>query len=77
MLGLPRAALSRNLPSHKEVAMNKKYLVRLTDEARAVCEATVKNEKGKSQKLRRAMILLKADIDGLGWNDEKIIEAVG
>jgi hypothetical protein len=42
--------------------MNKKYLVRLTDEERAVCEATVKNEKGKSEKLRRAVILLKADL---------------
>ena len=40
--------------------MNKKYIVRLTDEERARCEATVKNEKGKSEKLRRAVILLKA-----------------
>ena len=57
--------------------MNKKYLVRLRDEERAVCEATVKSEKGKSEKLRRAVILLKADADGPGWNDEKISEAVG
>ena len=57
--------------------MNKKYIVRLTDEERAICEATVKNEKGKSEKLRRAVILLKADMDGPGWNDEKISEAVG
>ena len=49
--------------------MNKKYIVRLTDEERAICEATVKNEKGKSEKLRRAVILLKADTDGPGWND--------
>jgi len=52
--------------------MSKKYVVRLTDEERAVCEATVKKEKGKSEKLRRAVILLKADIDGPSWNDEKI-----
>jgi hypothetical protein len=57
--------------------MNKKSIVRLTDEERAVCEATVKNEKGKSEKLRRATILLKADVDGPGWMDEKISEAVG
>ena len=56
--------------------MNKKYIVRLTDEERAICEATVKKEKGKSEKLRRAVILLKADMDGPGWND-KISEAVG
>ena len=57
--------------------MNKKYLVRLTEEERAVCEATIKNERGKSEKLRRAVILLKADVDGPGWKDEKISEAVG
>jgi hypothetical protein len=57
--------------------MNKNYLVRLTDEERAVCDATVKSEKGKSEKLRRAAILLKADGDGPGWKDEKISEAVG
>ena len=50
---------------------------RLSAEERAVCEATVKNEKGKSEKLRRAMILLKADLDGPDWKDEKISEAVG
>jgi hypothetical protein len=57
--------------------MNKKYIVRLTDEERAICEMTIKNEKGKSEKLRRAMILLKADDDGPAWKDEKISEAVG
>ncbi|HEY4263281.1 MAG TPA: helix-turn-helix domain-containing protein [Schlesneria sp.] len=57
--------------------MNKKYIVRLTDVERAVCEATVKKEQGKSEKLRRAVILLKSDIDGPCWNDEKISEAVG
>lgn len=57
--------------------MNKKYIVRLTDEERAICEATIKKEKGKSEKLRRATILLRADADGLGWNDAKISEMVG
>ena len=57
--------------------MNKKYVVRLTDEERAICEATVKKEKGKSEKLRRATILLKADVDGPAWDDAKISEAVG
>ncbi len=57
--------------------MLKKYVVRLTDEERSVCEATVKNQKVKSEKLRRALILLKADVDGPGWKDEKISEAVG
>lgn len=57
--------------------MNKKYIVRLTEEERAVCEATIKKETGKSEKLRRATILLKADADGPAWNDIKISEAVG
>jgi hypothetical protein len=57
--------------------MNKKYIVRLTDEERAVCQTTIKNEKGKSEKLRRATVLLKADADGPGWQDQKISEAVG
>lgn len=57
--------------------MNKKYIVRLTDEERAICETTIKKEKGKSQKLRRATILLKADANGPAWNDVKISEAVG
>ena len=33
--------------------MNKKCIVRLTDEERAVSEATVKKEKGKSEKRER------------------------
>lgn len=57
--------------------MNKKYIVRLTDEERAICEATIKKETGKSEKLRRATILLRADADGPAWDDAKISEAVG
>ena len=57
--------------------MNKKYIVQLTDEERAVCEATIKKERGKSQKLRRATILLKSDTDAPAWDDTKISEAVG
>jgi hypothetical protein len=56
--------------------MNKKYAVRLTDKERAVCEATAKSEKGKSEKLLRAVVLLKANAEGPVWNDEKISEAV-
>src|ERR1700677_4174316 len=57
--------------------MNKKYIVRLTDEERAICEATIKKETGKSEKLRRATMLLKADAVGPAWDDAKISEAVG
>jgi Homeodomain-like domain len=57
--------------------MNKKYIVRLSDEERKVCDQVIKDHKGKSEKLRRAQILVKADVDGPGWKDEKISEAVG
>lgn len=57
--------------------MNKKYIVRLSDAERRVCEEVVKKLKGTSQKVRRAQILLKADADGPQWTDEKISEAFG
>ena len=44
--------------------MNKKYLVRLSDAERRVCEDVVKKLKGTSQKVLRAQMLLKADVDG-------------
>src|SRR6478735_1443323 len=55
--------------------MNKKYIVRLSDEERGVCQEVVKKLKGSSQKVRRAQILLKADADGPGWSDLKIADA--
>jgi len=51
--------------------MNKKYVVRLTDEERGVCQDILKKLKGSSQRFRRAQILLKADVDGPGWIDAK------
>ena len=55
--------------------MNKKFVVRLSDEERGICQEIVKKLKGSSQKVRRAQILLKADADGPGWTDGKIAEA--
>jgi hypothetical protein len=55
--------------------MNKKFIARLSDEERGVCQKIVKNLKGSSQKFRRAQILLKADADGPGWTDGRIAEA--
>ena len=55
--------------------MNKKYIVRLSDEERVVCQEVVKRLKGSSEKVKRAQILLKADADGVGWPDAKIAEA--
>ena len=55
--------------------MNKKYIVRLSDDERAVCQEIVKRLKGTSEKVKRAQMLLKADADGPGWSDSKIAEA--
>ena len=55
--------------------MNKKFIVRLSNEERAVCQEVIKRLKGSSQKVRRAQILLKADADGPGWTDGRIAEA--
>ncbi len=57
--------------------MNKKYIVRLSDEERGMCQGIVKRLKGTSEKVKRAQIMLKADADGPGWPDAKITEAYG
>lgn len=55
--------------------MQKKYVVRLTDKERDQLRAVVQKLKGSSQKVRRAQILLKADVEGANWTDERIAEA--
>ena len=55
----------------------KKYIVRLTDEERQVCQEVIKKLKGTSQTVRRAQILLKSDADGPAWVDSRIAEAFG
>lgn len=55
--------------------MQKKYIVRLSQDERRLCEQVVDKLKGTSQKVRRANILLKADADGSAWTDSRIAEA--
>jgi len=55
--------------------MQKKYLVRLTDQERSELQGVIKKLKGTGQKVRRAQILLKADADGPNWTDQQIAEA--
>ena len=55
--------------------MAKKYVVRLTESERIELALVVRKLAGTSQKVKRAMILLKADADGPGWTDEKLAEA--
>ena len=56
--------------------MAKKYIVRLTEEERAELRQVIKKLKGSSQKVRRAQILLKADVEGANWTDEQVAAAV-
>jgi hypothetical protein len=55
--------------------MQKKYIVRLTDEQRKTLRDEVKRLSGSPQKLRRAQVLLKADANGPNWTDKRIAEA--
>ena len=55
--------------------MHKKYVVRLSDDERGVCQEIIKHLKGSSQKFRSAQMLLKADADGPGWPDVRMAEA--
>jgi hypothetical protein len=60
-----------------EVAMQKKYIVRLDDSERVELNRIIDKLVGSSQKFRRAQILLKADADGPAWTDAQIAEAFG
>ena len=57
--------------------MQKKYVVRLTDGERETLRSVVQKLSGSSQKVRRAQVLLKADVDGPGWTDSRIADAFG
>jgi len=53
--------------------MNKKYLVKLTDEERQGLETLVSQGRTAARKIARAWILLKADVGaGPAWSDEQI-----
>ncbi|MDR1486366.1 MAG: helix-turn-helix domain-containing protein [Planctomycetaceae bacterium] len=55
--------------------MKKNYIVRLSDQERQILLTVIKKLKGTSQKVRRAPILIKADLDGPNWHDQQIADA--
>ncbi len=55
--------------------MQKKYIVRLTEEERNHLHKVIKKLKGSGEKVCRAQILLKTDASGAAWTDQKIAEA--
>ena len=57
--------------------MNKKYVVRLTDDERQRLRTLAKTGRVVAYKVRHAQMLLQADADGPGWTDERIAEGIG
>jgi len=55
--------------------MQKKYIVRLSQQERQMLRDVIAKLAGSSMKVRRAQILLKADADGPNWTDQRIAEA--
>lgn len=55
--------------------MIKKYIVRLSAEEQEILKDVIKKRRASSQKVRRANILLKADVNGPHWSDAEIAEA--
>jgi len=56
--------------------MAKKYIVRLSEQEHNNLLDIVKKLKGTSQKVKRANILLKANVEGPNWPDAQIAEAL-
>src|SRR4029078_3316115 len=63
------------LPATRRFPMNKKYIVRLTAMERRTLREIIQKLRGTSQKVRRAQMLLKADVAGPSWTDRQIAEA--
>ena len=55
--------------------MQKKYIVRLSKQERHTLQEVVKKLTGSGEKVRRAQILLKADVGGPAWSDSRIAES--
>jgi hypothetical protein len=54
--------------------MNKKYIVRLSDEEHRDLTELISKGQAAASKIRHAHILLKADADGPAWTDKRIAE---
>src|SRR5438105_15507816 len=59
----------------QRVKMNKKYIVRLTEQEREQFDALIRKGKSAAYKIKHAHMLLKADADGAAWSDEAIATA--
>ena len=59
----------------QRIKMNKRYVVRLTEQEREQLDALIRKGKSAAYKIKHANILLKADAEGVAWNDEEIAAA--
>ena len=50
------------------------HVVRLTVEQRALCERVATQCEGSAERVRRAWILLRSNVDGDAWEDARIAE---
>ncbi len=57
--------------------MNKKYIVRLTEDEREYAEELVSKGKAAAYRIKHANILLMVDRDGPEWSDEVAADAFG
>jgi hypothetical protein len=57
--------------------MPKKYLVRLTDGARETLHQILQKRGVAAQRVRRASMVLKAEVDGPSWAEATIADACG
>ena len=55
--------------------MNKRYIVRLTEEEREYLRKLASTGKAAAYKIKHANILLKVDADGPNWTDDRTAEA--
>ena len=55
--------------------MRKQYIVRLSKKERQELAEVIDTLKGSSQKAKRARVLLKVDINGPGWTDDRAADA--
>jgi hypothetical protein len=74
-MGYPLLGSFAAFPAPRKEIMRKKYIVRLTPEERATLREVIRTLSGSSQKVRRAQMLLQADVDGPAWPDHRIAEA--
>jgi len=57
--------------------MNKRYIVRLSEEERETLRKIISTGKAPAYEIRHANILLKVGADGPNWTDEAIADAFG